>query len=258
MGIPIKNKVEVEKMRVSCRLAANVIEMIAPYVKEGISTEKLNDICHDYIVNFQDAIPAPLNYHGYPASICTSINEVVCHGIPSKAQILKSGDIVNIDVTVIKDGYHGDTSVTFLIGEVSEENKKLVNVTQHCLYEAIKILKPGIKLGDVGHLIQSIAHSNGYGVVRDFCGHGIGKKFHEDPQVLHYGTKNTGIVLKEGMTFTIEPMINIGKYHVEISRKDNWTVTTKDRKNSAQFEHTVLITSTGHEVLTLRKNEKIN
>jgi methionyl aminopeptidase len=257
MSVKIKTLEEIEKMRIVGRLAAEVLEMITPYVTAGISTGELNRICHNYIVNKQDAIPAPLNYHGFPASICTSINEVVCHGIPDDKQILMDGDIVNVDITVIKDGYHGDTSKTFMIGKVADEVARLVSVTEECLYEAIKILRPGIRLGEVGCVIQKLATKNGYGIVRDFCGHGIGKSFHEDPEVVHYGSRKTGVRLKEGMTFTIEPMINMGKHNIVISKKDGWTVTTKDKTLSAQFEHTLLITVDGCEVLTKRNNEDI-
>lgn len=253
----IKDQNEIEKMRVACRLAADVLEMINPYVTEGISTGELNKLCHDYIVTVQNAIPSPLNYHGYPASICTSVNEVVCHGIPDFSQILKEGDIVNIDITVNKDGFHGDTSKTFIIGKVSPKIEKLVNVTKECLYKAINIVSPGTRLGDIGYTIQKYAESNGFSVVRDYTGHGIGRNFHEDPSVLHYGKRNTGMVLREGMTFTIEPMINMGKYQVVTSKKDGWTVTTIDNKPSAQFEHTILITKTGCDVLTKRNDEVI-
>ena len=257
MSIIIKRPDEIEKMRFAGKLAADVLEMITPYVKPGATTGEINQICHDYIVNVQKAIPAPLNYHGYPASVCTSVNEVVCHGIPSFNHFLIDGDILNIDVTVIKDGYHADTNMTFYIGEVADEVRKLVEVTKECLYKSIKIVKPGIRFGDIGNVIQKHAEGNGYSVVREFCGHGIGRNFHEDPEVLHYGKKNTGKLLKEGMTFTIEPMINLGSHHINISKEDGWTVTTKDRKPSAQFEHTLVVTKTGCEVITLRTGEII-
>ncbi len=241
-------------MRIAGRLAAEVLEMIEPYVKPGVSTGELDRICHDYIVNVQKAVPAPLNYHGFPKSICTSINHVICHGIPSDDKILKKGDIVNIDITVIKDGYHGDTSKMFFIGEPTPANERLVRVTQECLYIGIDLVKPGARLGDIGHAIQQHAESNHYSVVREYCGHGIGQVFHEDPQVLHYGRPGTGLELQAGMIFTIEPMINLGTRFNKLM-KDGWTVVTKDRKPSAQWEHTILVTDTGVEILTLRSEE---
>ncbi len=255
MSVAIKTADQIEKMRVAGRLAAEVLEMIAPSVQPGISTEELDKICHDYIVNTQKAIPAPLNYHGFPKSICTSVNEVVCHGIPSEKKILKNGDIVNIDITVIKDGFHGDTSQMFHIGEPLKHNERLVTITQECLYKAIDIVRPGATLGDIGHVIQKHAEANYYSVVREYCGHGIGEVFHEEPQVLHYGNKGAGLVLQEGMTFTIEPMLNAGKRHVKLNKKDGWTVTTKDGRPSAQWEHTLVITAEGVDVLTARKDE---
>ena len=255
MSVAIKTVDQIEKMRVAGRLAAEVLEMIAPAVQAGISTGELDRICHDYIVNTQQAIPAPLDYHGFPKSICTSVNEVVCHGIPSEKKILKNGDIVNIDITVIKDGFHGDTSQMFHIGEPLKHNQRLVSITQQCLYKAIDIVRPGITLGDIGHVIQKHAEANYYSVVREYCGHGIGEVFHEEPQVLHYGKKGTGLALKEGMTFTIEPMLNAGKRHVKLNKKDGWTVTTKDNRPSAQWEHTLVITADGVDVLTARKGE---
>ena len=254
MSIIIKTPEEIEKMRVAGRLAAEVLEMIEPHVKAGITTNQLNQICHDYIVNEQQAIPAPLDYHGFPKSICTSINQVVCHGIPND-KALKDGDIVNIDITVIKDGYHGDTSKMFLVGKVAPHNKRLVDITLECLYKGIELVKPGAYLGDIGHVIQQHAESNNYSVVREYCGHGIGKGFHEDPQVLHYGRPGTGERLEAGMIFTIEPMINIGKRQVKLSKRDGWTVETADRRPSAQWEHTILVTDTGYEVLTKRSEE---
>lgn len=250
----IKTPEEIEKMRVAGRLAAEVLEMIEPHVKAGVSTEELNRICHDYIVNVQDAIPAPLNYHGFPKSICTSVNHVICHGIPSESKVLKNGDIINMDITVIKDGYHGDTSKMFVIGESKIQARRLCQITQECLYKAIRIVRPGTTLGDIGEIIQKHAESSGFSVVREYCGHGIGKGFHEEPQVVHYGKAGTGMALKEGMTFTIEPMINAGKRHSK-TLKDEWTVVTKDRSLSAQYEHTILVTKDGCEVLTLRKEE---
>lgn len=255
MNITLKTPQEFEKMRVAGRLAAEVLEMIGPYVKSGVTTNELDDICHHYITEVQQAIPAPLNYRGFPKSICTSLNHVVCHGIPNDKP-LKNGDIVNIDITVIKDGYHGDTSKTFLVGDVAPYARKLVEVTQECLYLAIRMVKPGIKLGDIGFTIQQHAEKNHYSVVREYCGHGIGKVFHEDPQVLHYGKSNTGLEIQPGMTFTIEPMINLGKRHVKLLQ-DKWTVVTQDHKLSAQWEHTLGVTDHGVEVFTLRKEERI-
>lgn len=255
MPVSPKTPDEIEKMRVAGRLAADVLEMIGPHVKPGISTGELDRICHDYIVNVQQAIPAPLNYNGFPRSICTSLNQVVCHGIPSDSKILKNGDILNIDITVIKDDYHGDTSKMFFVGDVVPHAKRLVRVTQECLYKAIEIVRPGVQLGDIGHVIQVHAEANNYSVVREYCGHGIGRVFHEDPQVLHYGRPGTGLKLEEGMTFTIEPMINLGERHTKLSKADGWTVTTRDRRLSAQWEHTLAVTAAGVEVLTRRPDE---
>ncbi|KEA64378.1 Methionine aminopeptidase [Marinobacterium lacunae] len=256
MSITIKTLEEIEKMRVAGRLAAEVLEMIAPSVVPGVTTNELDRICHEYIVNEQKAIPAPLNYHGFPKSICTSINQVVCHGIPSDKK-LKDGDIVNLDITVIKDGYHGDTSMMFYVGDVAPHAKRLCEVTQECLYKGIKLVRPGARLGDIGQVIQQYAESNHYSVVREYCGHGIGREFHEDPQVLHYGRAGTGEVLEEGMCFTIEPMINAGKRQVKLNKRDGWTVETADRRLSAQYEHTILVTADGCEILTLRSDETI-
>lgn len=256
MAVTIKSPKEIDYMREAGRLAAEVLEMIGPHVLPGISTGELDRLCHDYIVNVQKVIPAPLNYNGFPKSICTSVNHVICHGIPDDAAILKKGDIINIDITVIKDGYHGDTSKMFLVGDVAPHASKLVRVTQECLYKAIDIVKPGITLGDIGHIIQTYAEANRYSVVREYCGHGIGKIFHEEPQVLHYGQPNTGLTIEEGMTFTIEPMINAGTRHTKLSRRDGWTVTTRDRRLSAQWEHTLAVTSDGCEVLTKRQEEQ--
>lgn len=253
MSIVIKTQEDIEKMRVAGRLAAEVLEMIQDYVKPGVTTNELDKICHDFIVNKQKAIPAPLNYHGFPKSICTSVNEVVCHGIPNN-KVLEDGDILNIDVTVKKDGYHGDTSKMFLVGNVSDEARKICDIAQKAMREGIKILKEGVRLGDVGFVIQKYTESNGYSVVREYCGHGIGKEFHEPPLVLHYGKKNTMETLKSGMILTIEPMINAGKKETRVL-KDNWTVVTKDNSLSAQWEHTILITKDGYEILTLRKEE---
>ena len=242
-------------MRVAGRLAASVLEMIEPQVVPGISTGELDRICHDFIVNELDAVPAPLNYNGFPKSICTSVNEVVCHGIPSDRKILKQGDIVNIDITVIKDGWHGDTSKMFFIGEPAPHAERLVKVTQECLYKGIEVVRAGATLGDIGHVIQQHAEKNYYSVVREYCGHGIGQVFHEEPQVLHYGRKGAGLTLKPGMTFTIEPMLNAGRRHVKLNKKDGWTVSTRDGRLSAQWEHTLAVTETGCEVLTARSEE---
>lgn len=257
MAIIIKTPEEIAKMRVAGKLAAEVLEMIGPHVKTGISTNELNDICHQYITEQQKAIPAPLHYKGFPKSICTSVNHVVCHGIPSEKK-LKDGDIINIDVTVIKDDFHGDTSCMFLVGKPSILAKRLCQITQECLYIGIKMVKPGVHLGDIGAAIQRHAESNQFTVVREFCGHGIGREFHEaEPQVLHYGRPGTGEILRPGMTFTIEPMINAGRREISIL-PDGWTAITRDRKLSAQWEHTILVTEEGYEVLTLRKGETIN
>lgn len=253
MTVSIKNPEEIEKMRVAGRLAAQVLEMIEPHVQAGITTGEIDRICHDFIVNEQQAVPAPLNYHGFPRSVCTSVNHVVCHGIPSEKR-LKNGDILNIDITVIKDGFHGDTSKMFFVGEPSILAQRLTKVTYDCMHLGIEMVGPGIRLGDIGHAIQQHAESHGYSIVREYCGHGIGRAFHEEPQVLHYGTPGTGLALEPGMTFTIEPMVNVGKRHVKLM-KDGWTVVTKDRSLSAQWEHTILVTETGHEVLTRRKEE---
>jgi len=255
MSVSIKTPEELEKMRVAGKLAAQVLEMIGPRVEPGISTGELDRICHDFIVNELDAVPAPLNYNGFPKSICTSVNEVVCHGIPSDKKVLRQGDIVNIDITVIKDGYHGDTSKMFCIGKTAPHAERLVSITQECLYRGIEVVKPGATLGDIGYVIQEHAEKCYYSVVREYCGHGIGAIFHEDPQVLHYGRRGTGLVLAEGMTFTIEPMLNAGRRHVKLNKKDGWTVTTRDSRLSAQWEHTLAVTPTGCEVLTARAEE---
>ncbi len=255
MTVSIKTPEEIEKMRIAGRLAADVLHMIAPYVQPGITTGELNRLCHDYIVNVQQAIPAPLNYHGFPKSICTSLNHQVCHGIPGD-KVLKSGDIVNIDITVIKDAYHGDTSKMFFVGEPSVVAKRVTRISYECMRIGIEMVRPGVRLGDLGHAIQNHAESNNCSVVREYCGHGIGRVFHEDPQVLHYGTPGTGLALEPGMTFTIEPMINAGKRHVKLL-PDGWTVVTKDRSLSAQWEHTILVTDSGVEVLTKRPGDDI-
>ncbi len=255
MAIEIKTEDQIQKMRVAGRLAAQVLEMIEPFVKAGVTTNELDKICHDFIVNEQQAIPAPLNYHGFPKSICTSTNQQVCHGIPSD-KVLKKGDIINIDITVIKDGYHGDTSKMFFIGKATVQGKRIVAVAHQALIEGIKQVKDGVRLGEIGFAIQKYTEANYCTVVREYCGHGIGEKFHDEPQVLHYGKKDSGPLLREGMTFTIEPMVNLGKKEIKVL-KDEWTVVTKDRSLSAQWEHTLLVTKTGVEVLTLREGETI-
>ena len=254
MAVTIKKPEEIEKMRTSGQLASEVLEMISTYVQPGITTDELNKICHDYIVNVQNAVPAPLNYRGFPKSICTSINHVVCHGIPGNKK-LKDGDIINIDITVIKDEFHGDTSKMFFVGEPTILAKRLVEITYGCMKLGIKMVKPGIRLGEIGHAIQHYAEKANYSVVREYCGHGIGREFHEDPQVLHYGEPGSGLELVAGMTFTIEPMINAGSRQIKLL-PDNWTVVTKDRSLSAQWEHTILVTETGHDVLTIRPDEE--
>lgn len=251
--ISIKSSREIELMRKTCQLAAQTLEYIGPFVREGVSTEEINTLCHDFITK-HGAYPSPLNYHGFPKSICTSINEVICHGIPSKSEILKDGDILNIDVTTYLNKFHGDTNKTFLIGNVSPEVKKLVEVTYQCMRAGIAAVKPGGHIGDIGAAIFEIASSHGYSVVEDYCGHGIGREFHEAPQVVHVGKKGSGPEMKPGMTFTIEPMINLGNKEGKLL-KDGWTVVTRDKKWSAQFEHTVLVTNDGVEILTLRKEE---
>lgn len=259
MSTLIKTAADIEGMRTAGRLAADVLMMIGPFVVPGVTTDALNQRCHDYILAHQ-AIPAPLGYGGapgrvpFPKSICTSVNHVVCHGIPTDRKVLKEGDIINIDVTVIKDGYHGDTSKMFFVGQPSILAERLVRITQACLYESLKVVRPGAHLGDIGHVIQRLAESHRFSVVREYCGHGIGRVFHEEPQVLHYGKPGTGLSLQAGMTFTIEPMINAGTHHTKLL-PDNWTVVTKDHKLSAQWEHTLLVTETGVEVLTARPEE---
>ncbi len=252
--ISIKSAREIELMRATCALARETMEFIAPFVKPGVSTEELDQLCHDYIIK-HGAYPSPLNYHGFPKSICTSINEVVCHGIPNKSEIIKDGDIVNLDITTYLNKFHGDTNKTFLVGNVDPKIKKLVEVTYECLMAGISVVKPGSHIGDIGAAIMEIAHANGYSVVEDYCGHGIGREFHEAPQVVHVGKKGTGPEIKPGMTFTIEPMINIGAKDCRVL-KDGWTVVTRDKSWSAQFEHTILVTESGHEILTLRNEEQ--
>jgi methionyl aminopeptidase len=258
MTASIKTPEELDKMRVAGRLAAEVLEMIGSHVQAGITTGELDAICHQHIVEAQDAIPAPLNYHGFPRSICTSINDVVCHGIPADKKALRDGDIVNIDITVIKEGYHGDTSKMFCIGKAAPHAERLCKITQECLYLGIDVVKPGATLGDIGSVIQQHAEKNYYSVVREYCGHGIGAIFHEEPQILHYGRQGTGMELKEGMTFTIEPMVNAGRRHVKLNKKDGWTVTTRDGRLSAQWEHTLAVTATGCEVFTARSDESFS
>jgi methionyl aminopeptidase len=253
MAIHIKSAQEINKMRTAGKLASEVLLMIESHVKNGVSTQEINDICHDFIVNTLKAIPAPLNYRGFPRSVCTSINHQVCHGIPGD-RVLKDGDIVNIDVTIIKDDFHGDTSKMFFIGKPSVKAQRLVDITYDAMKRGIEAVKPGITLGDIGHTIQTYVESNKCSVVREYCGHGIGKMFHEDPQVLHYGKPGTGETLVPGMTFTIEPMVNAGKRHVRLL-PDQWTVVTKDHSLSAQWEHTILVTDDGYEVLTQRPDE---
>jgi len=249
LAITIKTPEEQDLMRKAGRLAADVLDMIGEHIVPGVSTDDLDKICHDFIVNVQDAIPAPLNYRGFPKSICTSVNHVVCHGIPGDKR-LKAGDIVNVDITVIKDGYHGDTSRMFHVGKPNVMGQRVAQVAFDAMWKGIREVRPGARLGDIGCAIQTHAEAQGCAVVREYCGHGIGRIFHEDPQVLHYGRRGDGIEIKEGMTFTIEPMVNIGKRHVRLL-PDGWTVVTKDHSLSAQWEHTILCTRDGHEVLTL-------
>jgi len=245
--VTIKVDDEIEAMRRAGRLAAEVLLMIEPFIQPGVTTNELNDRCHDYIVE-HGAIPAPLNYRGFPKSICTSVNEEICHGIPSDRK-LRNGDMVNLDITTIVDGFHGDTNQTFFVGSPRKKAKKLADTTREALQKAIAVVRPGARLGDIGATIQQYVEPKGYSVVREFCGHGIGRRFHEDPQVLHFGKFGQGMVLEKGMTFTIEPMINMGKADLKIL-EDNWTAVTKDGQLSAQYEHTILVTENGHEVLT--------
>jgi methionyl aminopeptidase len=254
MSVSIKTPEEIDRMRTAGRLAAEVLDHVAAHVKPGVTTEELDQICHDYMVNVQKTVPAPLNYappgyQPYPKSICTSVNHVVCHGIPGSKK-LKGGDVVNIDITVIKDGFHGDTSRMFFVGEPSIQAKRLCEITYECMWRGIAQVRHGAYLGDIGHSIQSYAEEHGYSVVREFCGHGIGRRFHEEPQVLHYGRSGSGLKLQAGMIFTVEPMINAGKPGIR-QLADGWTVVTKDHSLSAQWEHTVLVTENGFEVLTV-------
>ncbi|HXZ94068.1 MAG TPA: type I methionyl aminopeptidase [Burkholderiales bacterium] len=257
MAVTIKTPEEIASMRIAGRLAAEVLDFITPHVRGGVTTGELDRLCHDYIVNVQDSIPAPLNYAppGYkpfPKSVCTSVNHQVCHGIPGD-RVLKNGDILNIDVTVIKSGFHGDSSRMFAVGEPSVQARRLMHITYECMWKGITQVRPGARLGDVGAVIQAHAEQHGYSVVREFCGHGIGRKFHEEPQVLHYGKPGTGLVLEPGMTFTVEPMINAGKAGIR-ELADGWTIVTKDHSLSAQWEHTILVTQEGYEVLTVSAN----
>jgi methionyl aminopeptidase len=249
MKVTIKTPEDIARMRVAGRLAAEVLQVVAPHVKAGVSTAELDRICHDHIVNVQQAIPANVGYKGFPATVCTSVNNVICHGIPSEAKVLKDGDIINIDVTVIKDGFHGDTSRMYVVGNAPVIARRLVDVTREAMFQGIRVVKPGATLGDIGHAIQTYAEAQRFSVVREYCGHGIGRIYHEDPQVLHYGKPGEGFRLQEGMTFTIEPMINEGARHTRLM-PDGWTVVTKDRSLSAQWEHTVLVTADGVEILT--------
>ena len=249
MDVSIKSPQDIERMRVAGRLAAEVLQVVAPHVKAGVSTAELDRICHDHIVNVQKAIPANVGYKGFPATVCTSVNNVICHGIPSPSKILKDGDIVNIDVTVIKDGWHGDTSRMYVVGKPSVKAQRLVDVTRAAMFEGIRAVRPGATLGDVGHAIQKHVEAERFSVVREYCGHGIGQIYHDDPQVLHYGQPGTGLRLQEGMTFTIEPMDNEGQRHTKLLN-DGWTVVTRDKSLSAQWEHTVVVTADGVEILT--------
>ena len=254
MKINLKTPDQISKMHIAGQLAAEVLEMIGSFVIPGVSTEELDSKCYEYIVNEQNAIPANIGYNGFKKTICSSVNQVICHGIPSEKKILKDGDILNIDVTVLYDGWHGDTSKMFLVGKTKPHNERLVRIAQECLYKAIEIVKPGACLGDLGAVIQEHAEKNHYSVVEDYCGHGIGRVYHEDPQILHYGKFGKGIELREGMCFTVEPMINQGSKYTKIL-SDGWTVETKDGRNSAQWEHTLAVTSSGVEVLTKRSEE---
>ncbi|HBA34387.1 MAG TPA: type I methionyl aminopeptidase [Gammaproteobacteria bacterium] len=248
MTIHIKTSEEIEKMRVAGRLAAEALDFIGPHVQPGVTTEEIDQLCHNYMVDVQGAIPATLNYRGFPKSMCTSVNHVVCHGIPGPKK-LKKGDIVNLDVALIKDGYYGDNSRMYQVGETSIKAKRICQIAYDCMMLGIEQVKPGARLGDIGHAIQQYAEGNHCSVVREYCGHGLGKNFHEEPQVLHYGKPGTGVELVPGMVFTIEPMINLGKRQVKLL-PDNWTVVTKDHSLSAQWEHTLLVTETGYEILT--------
>ena len=255
MSIPLRNEEEIVKLREACRLAQDVLVMIEPYVKAGVTTGELDRICHEYMVNVQGTIPAPLNYHGFPKATCISINEVVCHGIPSEDRILKDGDILNIDITVIKDGYYGDNSKMYVVGEPPIRSKKLVEAAQEALYVGLRAVKPGVRLNEIGKAVQKYTESQGFSVVREYCGHGIGTEFHCEPQVLHYYADDGGVILQKGMVFTIEPMINAGKRETRLMG-DGWTVKTKDRSHSAQYEHQIVVTDNGCEVMTIREEEE--
>ena len=255
MAIPLRTEDELVKIRQACKLASDILVMIEPYVKAGISTGELDRICHQYIVEQQQAIPACLNYHGFPKATCISLNEVVCHGIPSEDKILKNGDIVNIDVTVIKDGYYGDNSKMYIVGETNIRSQKLVEAAQEALYMGLRTVKAGVRLNEIGRAVQKYTESQGFSVVREYCGHGIGDQFHSEPQVLHYYADDGGVILRPGMVFTIEPMINAGKKEVRLMG-DGWTVKTKDRSHSAQFEHQIVVTEDGCEVMTIREEEE--
>ena len=254
MAVHLKNREEIEQMRLAGRLAAEVLDFITPHIKPGVTTGELDRLCHDYMVDVQQTVPAPLNYTPpgytpYPKSICTSVNHVVCHGVPGEKK-LRNGDIINVDITVIKNGFHGDTSRMFFVGQPSIQARRLVDLTYECMWQGIRAVKPGNTLGDIGHAIQLHAEQRGCSVVREFCGHGIGKNFHEEPQILHYGRPGTGMRLEAGMIFTVEPMINAGKPDIR-QMADGWTIVTKDHSLSAQWEHTVLVTDDGYEVLTV-------
>lgn len=255
MAIPIRTEEEIIKLREACKLAADVLVMIEPHVKAGVTTGELDRICHEYMVNVQGVIPACLGYHGFPNATCISLNEVVCHGIPSKDKALKNGDILNIDVTVIKDGYFGDNSKMFIVGETNIRSQKLVEAAQEALYVGLRAVKPGVRLNEIGRAVQKYTEAQGFSVVREYCGHGIGDQFHSEPQVLHYYADDGGVVLKKGMVFTIEPMINAGKKEVRVMG-DGWTVKTKDRSHSAQYEHQIVVTDEGCEVMTIREEEE--
>jgi methionyl aminopeptidase len=255
MQVTIKTPAEQQQMRVAGRLAAEVLDMIGPFIVPGVTTDEINARCHEYIVNVQKAVPAPLNYRGFPKSVCTSVNHVVCHGIPSPEKRLKQGDIINVDVTVIKDGWHGDTSRMYGVGKIAPAAQRLIDITHEAMWTGIRQIRPGTRLGDLGAAIQGFVEPQHLSIVREYCGHGIGRIFHEDPQVLHYGERGRGFELVPGMTFTVEPMVNAGKRHVRLL-PDGWTVITKDHSLSAQWEHTVLVTDTGYEVLTLGAAER--
>jgi methionyl aminopeptidase len=246
--ITIKSTREIEVMKEACKMAAKTLHFLGKNLRAGMTTAEINDMCHRYTIN-RKGIPATLNYHGFPASLCTSRNEVICHGIPSSKEVVKHGDIINLDVTTIFKGFHGDTNATFMIGEVPSEVKKLVEVTHACMMAGISVCRPGARIGDIGAVIEEMAHGHGFSVVQEYCGHGIGRNFHEEPQITHFGKKGTGIEMRPGMTFTIEPMINLGKRHCKLL-DDGWTVVTKDKSWSAQFEHTICITESGHEIMT--------